>query len=475
MLTAHGCPLTTGTCVYLYTGYRVSFLTRSYCGLPSPALHFSRGRPDYLSLEETNKEKMEDRLPPSRSGMPPPIPRALARARGDAAVGHITLAPIPETDSSPPSLASALPSSPTSSNHSGIDLIPDASPRSWDQVFSDRAVVDVGGDSFVCYAAGLEENTDVVCVLLHGGGHCALSWGMVAAELKSTCGVLAFDARGHGESVAEDEDDLSAERQVEDAAAVVRSFFEKRGSSLPNIVLVGHSMGGAVAVRLGASGTLGDAVKGLVVIDVVEGTAMAALPHMRAWLAKRKQRFGSVDEGVRYVVRAGHVRNVSSARLSVPRELQLRGKSWVWRTDLARSSNFWKGWFAGLSQMFLSVPGAKMLVLAGIDRLDKDLMIAQMQGKFQVCSRLLAGAKALCGQLFFGSVLTPLSFLFFFFCFSLQNMVIPGAGHVVHEDRPTQTADVLREYLVRNCFVGSESDRSKSKPTDPPRSRLPPC
>ena len=38
------------------------------------------------------------------------------------------------------------------------------------------------------------------------------------------------------------------------------------------------------------------------------------------------------------------------------------------------------GWYAGLSAKFLSVPAAKLLILAGPDRLDKPLMIGQMQG-----------------------------------------------------------------------------------------------
>jgi protein phosphatase methylesterase 1 len=42
------------------------------------------------------------------------------------------------------------------------------------------------------------------------------------------------------------------------------------------------------------------------------------------------------------------------------------------------------GWFTGLSESFLSVRAARLLVLAGTDRLDKPLMIGQMQGKFQM-------------------------------------------------------------------------------------------
>jgi pimeloyl-ACP methyl ester carboxylesterase len=42
------------------------------------------------------------------------------------------------------------------------------------------------------------------------------------------------------------------------------------------------------------------------------------------------------------------------------------------------------GWFDGLSEKFLAARAARLLVLAGTDRLDRTLMIGQMQGKFQM-------------------------------------------------------------------------------------------
>lgn len=43
-----------------------------------------------------------------------------------------------------------------------------------------------------------------------------------------------------------------------------------------------------------------------------------------------------------------------------------------------------KDWFTSLSSSFLAVRAARLLVLAGTDRLDKELMIGHMQGKFQM-------------------------------------------------------------------------------------------
>ena len=57
-----------------------------------------------------------------------------------------------------------------------------------------------------------------------------------------------------------------------------------------------------------------------------------------------------------------------------------RNDKYVWRVDLSRTECHWRGWFDGLSKEFLSPPVPKLLILAGVDRLDKDLTIGQMQG-----------------------------------------------------------------------------------------------
>jgi len=84
-----------------------------------------------------------------------------------------------------------------------------------------------------------------------------------------------------------------------------------------------------------------------------------------------------------------------------------------WRIDLARTEQYWAGWFTGLSSRFLGVPAAKMLLLAGVDRLDRELTVGQMQGKFQM-------------------------------------QVLPQVGHTVHEDSPDRVAEVLATFLIRN-------------------------
>ena len=61
---------------------------------------------------------------------------------------------------------------------------------------------------------------------------------------------------------------------LQDALSVCRAV---SGPDPPPTVLVGHSMGGAVAVRLAASSQVPN-LAGVAVIDVVEGTALQVCP-----------------------------------------------------------------------------------------------------------------------------------------------------------------------------------------------------
>lgn len=84
---------------------------------------------------------------------------------------------------------------------------------------------------------------------------------------------------------------------------------------------------------------------------------------------------------------------------------------YVWRTDLLASKQYWEGWFKGLTQTFLDCKTKKQLLLAGSDRMDKELTIAQMQGKFKM-------------------------------------VVVDNCGHAIQEDQPHRVAECFREFLA---------------------------
>ena len=157
-------------------------------------------------------------------------------------------------------------------------------------------------------------------------------------------------------------------------------------------VMLGHSMGGSVAARACIEAKqmeeFSDKVVGLIVIDVVEGTAIEALPFMEQIVSKRPKGFKTINDGIEWAIKSRTLLNKKSAAVSIPSQLKKTEhggeEGYCWKTDLMASEKYWMGWFKGLTKIFLDVPVPKLLLLAGSDRMDTDLTIAQMQGKFKM-------------------------------------------------------------------------------------------
>lgn len=132
------------------------------------------------------------------------------------------------------------------------------------------------------YTAG---NQGHVFLCMHGAGHSALSFAALAKYLKITSTVAAFDFRGHGDHFTENETDLSEDTLVNDSIEVIKYVCQKFNEA--SIIIVGHSMGGSIATKATAkvfkdhyAEEWHKQIQGLFVIDVVEGSAMDALPFM---------------------------------------------------------------------------------------------------------------------------------------------------------------------------------------------------
>jgi protein phosphatase methylesterase 1 len=121
----------------------------------------------------------------------------------------------------------------------------------------------------------------------HGAGSSGLSFATCAAEIRKIlpdAGFLSADARDHGSTSIKranvDGDaadgkvelDLSLETLNQDLLFVIRETQTKMGwETLPDIVLVGHSLGGAVITDVAKKGVLGAKLLAYAVLDVVEG------------------------------------------------------------------------------------------------------------------------------------------------------------------------------------------------------------
>lgn len=132
----------------------------------------------------------------------------------------------------------------------------------------------------------------------HGAGSSGLSFAACAAEIRKilpTAGVLSIDTRGHGRSPqSQSRDDATETSATENSGAtpdlrlktlshdlvhiVNQTKAEMNWRSLPPLVLVGHSLGGAVVTDVAKEGLLGSNVLAYAVLDVVEG---AVVSHAR--------------------------------------------------------------------------------------------------------------------------------------------------------------------------------------------------
>lgn len=350
----------------------------------------------------------------------------------------------------------------------------DYDPVEWRPYFDESKDVKIEENTFHIYTKG---DDGPILVLLHGGGFNALTWAEFTKSIMTMviCKVMAIDLRGHGDSHTTNDDDLSADMLARDVAAIIETVAE--GSP---IVLVGHSMGGAVAVR---AAPLIPNIAGLAVIDVVEGTAMDALTSMQSFLRSRPSTFATIPQAIEWCIRSGQIRNIDSAKISVPGQIKNietgklathdiesllnsvehvdslqpvpqrpdmiqeeepvamlppivtspttpnpSNKKYTWRIDLGKTEKHWSGWFQGLSAAFLDVAAPKMLLLAGVDRLDRELTVGQMQGKFQM-------------------------------------QVLPACGHAVHEDVPDKVAEAVATFMVRHKFAEPASDFARTQPS----------
>jgi pimeloyl-ACP methyl ester carboxylesterase len=107
-------------------------------------------------------------------------------------------------------------------------------------------------------------------VLVHGWSCDANYWNAQLDVLKARYTVVALDLAGHGAS-GKNRTDWSMANYGEDVAAVVRQ--------LPNrqVVLVGHSMGGTVALE--ATRRIGDRVIGIIAVDALKTIGQPPLPQ----------------------------------------------------------------------------------------------------------------------------------------------------------------------------------------------------
>lgn len=232
-------------------------------------------------------------------------------------------------------------------------------------------------------------------VLIHGAGQSPATWCCLIPLLDS-CRVISVTLPGHG-----DAGEMSMDRFIDSVKASIRD--------MRNTVIIGHSLGGSIATHFP------DALS-VVMIDICETTAINSLDTLPLLLQRQPKSFENINDAVLWYKRHNPQCRIPEKAIMGQLVEQPDG-TLKWRVDLLQSQPLWRSWFEGMDARFLACRNP-LLIMSTREWMDKELMVASMQGKFQL-------------------------------------QVIPDAGHFLQEDQPELLALVINKHIERLCRLAS--------------------
>lgn len=125
-----------------------------------------------------------------------------------------------------------------------------------------------------------------------------------------------------------------------------------------NLVLVGHSLGGAVLTRVSLVLHCP-----LIIIDALEELATASLGNITSFLNTRPKSFNCIEDAVKFT----HPKT-ETARVSLMDQLD---KDLHWKCDMTLMQPYWFTWFANHNTNFLQVKSLKLMILSQGIELDR--------------------------------------------------------------------------------------------------------
>ena len=169
-------------------------------------------------------------------------------------------------------------------------------------------------------------------LFLHGVGLTARTWDLVCLGLRQDFHCLALDQRGHGDTQWATDGDYDTEALTADVHALVNEL------ELDRFFLVGHSMGGMVALSYAT--TAAARLRGLVLVDSAPGertpspsSAAPASNSVFNFMAGPAE-LDSVDDFVERAVAFNPLRDRRLLRRSLLYNLrQLPDGRWTWKYD----------------------------------------------------------------------------------------------------------------------------------------------
>ena len=246
-------------------------------------------------------------------------------------------------------------------------------------------------------------------VLLHGiTGH-ARVWDHLAERLAPRHRVLALDQRGHGDSDPAPDDDYRVGTMADDVAAFVGSL------RLDRFALLGHSMGGRIAIKYAADHAA--RLERLVIVDIGPDINLAGLQRVRDMMANAPERIESEEWAVEYIRRANPLQDVDMLRERVRHGLRRAPDgelTWKYAKGLRDMMREGRRDAVDLWEPLPRIPCPTLIVRGA----ESDILSAEV-------------AKKMAERLPDGRVVE-----------------IAGAGHTVPADRPEEFVRQIRAFLA---------------------------
>jgi len=238
------------------------------------------------------------------------------------------------------------------------------------------------------YMAYLEKGQGRPLVFVHGAGNGAQVWQKVMEGLGGDLRLLALDLPGHGSS------SCALVETVEDYASAVEDFL--KALDLEEVVLVGHSMGGAIAIKV-----LKDSSR--VGAGVLVGTGATLEVNPKLFQGLKEDFVNTVATMARWCFSKGALAEL----VEEAREMMLQTGGEVLYRDMHACSLY-----SGRED--LGAIGVPTLVVCG----DKDVMTPPA-----LSQELVDGIE------------------------KAQLTVVPGAGHMVQLEAPMKVAQALEAFI----------------------------
>ena len=124
-------------------------------------------------------------------------------------------------------------------------------------------------------------------LFLHGSNQSAHSFDLVALHLADRFHIYALDQRGHGDSDPAPDDDYRVSTMADDVAAFAGSL------QLDRFALLGHSMGGRIAIQYAAAHA--GRLERLIIVDIGPDIELAGLQRVRAMMSQSPERIESEE------------------------------------------------------------------------------------------------------------------------------------------------------------------------------------